>query len=223
MSQENRRHKRYEVADVEGRLAYNVGAKVLNISLTGMAIETRTMLQVGGDYSLRIPQKEGSLRVEADVKWCHLVGTDKLEDGEVLPRYKAGIDFRSILEDRAREMLDFIEKNVIVELDQRLFGRFQLEEDETVDLDADAEFAVRRISLSGMLIETELGLEPDQEIDLELRSNGVEPVIEARARVAHVDPEAPEEPGRIQFGVEFLDLSEDARRKIEAIIEGLLE
>ncbi|MDX1632046.1 MAG: PilZ domain-containing protein [Thermoanaerobaculia bacterium] len=222
MSRENRRHKRYEVQDVEGRLAYNVDAKVLNISLTGMAIETRTMLQIGGDYWLRIPQEDGSLRVKADVKWCHLVGTTKLEDGEVVPQYKAGIDFRSILEDKAREMLDFIEKNVIVELDQRLFGRFHLEEDETVDLDADAEFAVRKISLSGMLIETEFVPELDQVLDLELRTNGVEPVIEARARVAHVDREAAGA-DRIQVGVEFQDLSDEAREKIEHIIEGMLE
>lgn len=220
MERNNRRHKRYELEGVQGTLAYNLDAKVLNVSLTGMAIETRTMLKVGGNYHLKIAREGEPLRVKADVRWCHLVRTERLENGEVTPLYKAGIDFRSILDDKARQMLQFIEENIVVELDQRLFGRFHLAGDSSVDLDTDEEFTVRKISLSGMLIETGFTPRADQEFEIEIRPNG-EP-IEARIRVANVRQVSGEE-SRTEAGVEFLELGDVDRRRLEKVIERLLE
>ena len=216
-----RRHKRYDTQDVHGKLAYNLDARVLNISLTGMAIETSTLLKVGEDYSLKIPRPEGPLKVQADVKWCHLVRTERTDSGDVVSVYQAGIDFRSILDDKARQMLQFIEENVVVDLEKRLFGRFHLDDgDRSVDLDKDEEFRVRKISLSGMLIETELRPTPEAVYDIELRFNGSK--IDTRVRIAHVREHKTGE-GLAEVGVEFQELADDARAELEHFIEGLLE
>ena len=220
MEQNHRRHKRFEVEDVHGTLAHNLDARVLNISLTGMAIETRSLLKVGADYYLKIPQEGEPFRVKADVRWCHLVRTEHAASGEVVSVYKAGIDFRSILDEKALQMLEFIEQNVVVELDQRLFGRFHFASDENVDLDRDEPFTVRKLSLSGMLVETELVPTPDAVYEVEIRFNGAR--IDTTVRVAYVRPLDGED-GRVHVGMEFQGLSEDEGRKIESLIEGLLE
>jgi hypothetical protein len=117
-------------------------------------------------------------------------------------------------------MLEFIEQNVVVELDQRLFGRFHFASDENVDLDRDEPFTVRKLSLSGMLVETELVPTPDAVYEVEIRFNGAR--IDTTVRVAYVRPLDGED-GRVHVGMEFQGLSEAESRKIESLIEGLLE
>jgi hypothetical protein len=219
MSREQRRHKRYDVEDVRGSLAFNTEAELLNMSLTGMAISTRSMLRVGGTCTLRIPHGGNHLTVPARVMWCRLVGTERAASGEVAPVYQAGLDFRQILDEQAQQMLQLIESSVVVELERRLAGRFKVQVDGPVELQTSQEFEVRRISLSGMLIETALVPEVGAVFDLEIQPDGT--AIELRGRVAHVLPN-PNGEGS-QVGMEFLALSAEARRALEALIEAQLE
>ena len=128
MSHEPRRHRRYDVTDVRGSLLLSLDARILNMSLTGMAIETGSVLKVGGDYWLRLNQDEGPLRFKTNVKWCHLVRNERNAAGESHAVYHAGLDFRDGLDENARQVLTFLEKHIVVEVDRRLTGRFQLAE-----------------------------------------------------------------------------------------------
>jgi hypothetical protein len=219
MNREHRRHKRYDVNDVRGSLALNAEAELLNMSLTGMAIATRAMLKVGGKCTLRIPHQGGTLTVPADVKWCRLVSTERTASGDVVPVYQAGLDFRQILDEKARQMLELIESSIVVELERRLSGRFKVVVEGPVELRAWQPFEVRRISLSGMLIETDLIAEVGTVFDLEIEPDGTP--IELRGRVAHLRALAEGERG--ELGVEFLALSAESRRALEALIEAQLE
>lgn len=215
-----RRHKRYDVEDVTGSLMYHLDARVLNMSLTGMAIETASLLKVGGNYQLRIPHEDDVIRFTTDVRWCRLVRTQRGATGDSLPVYHAGLDFRGILDEKARQVLEFIERNVIVEVDRRIFGRFKLLENDELAIDASHEFLVHRISLSGMLIETDLSPAPDEVFAMEIRPNGSP--IEVRGRVANIAPVGDGDRSW-QLGIEFVKPSSESRRALEALIEGLLE
>src|SRR5262245_24226710 len=126
MSREARRHRRYDVADVHGSLLLSLDARILNMSLTGMLIETGSVLKVGGDYWLRLAQDDGPIRFKTNVKWCRLVRNEKDATGDVRAVYQAGLDFRDGLDENARQVLSFLEKHIVVELDRRLTGRFGL-------------------------------------------------------------------------------------------------
>ena len=216
-----RRHRRYDVEDVHGSLAYQMDAKVLNMSLTGMAMETGSMLKVGSNYRLQVPFDGEILDLPADVKWCHLVRTQVSDGGEVVPIYHAGIDFRSILDDKAREILAFIESHIIVDLEQRLFGRFKLVVDESVGLMEERDFQVRRISLSGMLIETGFSPQENELLNFEIQPDGF--TIELRGRVANSKQVSSGSEGLVEIGIEFVDLKPEQRRQLESFIESLLE
>ena len=217
----HRRHRRYDVEGVHGSLAYEMDAKVLNMSLTGMAMETAAMLKVGSNYRLQVPFEGDVLDLPADVKWCHLVRTEVNVAGEIVPVYQAGIDFRSILDEKARQILAFIESHIIVDLEQRLFGRFRLEEGHSVSLAQDREFQVRRISLSGMLIETSFSPELEEVLDLEMEPGDL--VVEVHGRVANIKRFESGEDSLAEVGIEFLHLSPEQRRSLESFIESLLE
>src|SRR5687768_11457970 len=125
MSREARRFRRYDVADVRGSLLLSLDPRILNMSLTGMAIETGSVLKVGGDYWLRVSPQDGvPLRFKTHVKWCRLVRNERHAGGDVRAVYQAGLDFRDGLDDNARQVLSFLEQNIVVELDRRLTGGF---------------------------------------------------------------------------------------------------
>lgn len=218
-----RRHKRYDVDGVKGTLFYELDAEILNMSLTGLAIETSSMLKVGRRYRLRIEGDESDdLRLDLDVKWCHLVDTEE-HGTDVRPVYHAGFDFRDVLDEKARQILRFLEGHVIVEMEQRIFGRFVLEEEaqDEIQVAADRRFVVRRISLSGMLIVTDLVPELDRTVGLEIELP--EHRLEASGRIAYIEPEAAIKEEDIAVGVEFRDMEENHRAALEAFIEDQIE
>ena len=216
---EKRRFKRYDVAGVGGTLVLNYEAKVLNLSLTGLLVSTHVALRSGTRYALRVPDGgggDGVLRFEAVVQWCKLVGTEKNAAGEMGPLYHSGLDFRDQLDQRARELLTFIEDHVVVDLERRIAGRFTVRQDTALDVGARGDFVARRLSRSGMLIETDLVPEPGARLELEVRHE--RHPWRASARVAHVSAHG----DKSELGIEFLDLDPPAIAAVEAIIEEVL-
>lgn len=220
MTREQRRHKRYEVLDVRGSMAQNLEGELLNMSLTGLAVATRSLLKVGGKCRIRLAHRDLRLGLPAQIQWCRLVHTERTPTGELVPVYHSGLDFREALDGNTRELLTLIESCIVVEMERRLVGRFKVDLEEPVRLRTSYEFEVRRISLSGMKIETGFVPEVGAEHDLEIRSDGT--LIEARGRIAHVQ-EIPGDEERSVVGVELMGLSAESRRALEALIEAQIE
>jgi hypothetical protein len=220
MAREKRRHKRYEVREVRGSLAQNVEAELLNMSLTGLALSAPAMFRVGGKCRLHLNHGGTTLALSAEVKWCRLVQTHRTASGDVVPEYHAGLDFRDSLDQSAKQLLALIESSVVVELERRLAGRFKVTLEDPVQVRTSYEFEVRKISLSGMAIETEMVPEPGKVYDLEIHPDGTP--LEARGRIAQVE-RISEGAERARVGVEFVELSAESRRALEALIEEQLE
>jgi hypothetical protein len=216
--EDKRRFKRYDVEGIEGTLVLNFEARVLNLSLTGLQLSTSTALRSGTRYALRVPSPQGELRFHATVRWCRLTGTEKNARDEFVPVYHAGLDFRDELDQQARELLSFIESHVVVELERRLAGRFTVSEDTSLEIGARGDFVARRLSRSGMLIETDLVPEKGALLSLEVRHD--RHPWKAGARVAYVGTR-PNGEGA-ELGIEFVDLSAPAVIAVEAVIEEVL-
>ena len=223
MSHELRRHRRYDVLDVRGSLLVSLDARILNMSLTGMAIETGSLLKVGGSYWLRLPQDGETLRFKTDVMWCRLVRNERTAEGDSRAVYHAGLDFRGGLDDNARQLLTFLEQHIVVELDRRLTGRFQLANPRTATIAVRHDFEVRRLSLGGMLVETVWDPPVDTRLDLEV--NTAKGTVRCNGRVRSVSPVSgdPNAPPSFALGLEFLDLAAEDRKTIGALLETLLE
>ena len=216
--EDKRRFKRYDVEGIEGTLVLNFEAKVINLSLTGLQLSTETALHSGTRYFLRVPSTGGDLRFHATVRWCRLVGTEKNARDEVVPVYHAGLDFRDELDQQARELLSFIESHVVVELERRLAGRFTVSADTALEIGARGEFVARRLSRSGMLIQTDVVPEKGALLSLEVRHE--RHPWKTGARVAYVSPNA--DGAGAELGIEFVDLSPPAATAVDAVIEEVL-
>ncbi len=217
--QRKRRHHRYDVRGVRGTLVFPMQVKVLNMSLTGLAIESRKALEIGKKYDLKLHNGRETIDINVDVQWCHLVRTERTGTSEVRPVYQAGLDFRHVLGYQARELLTFLEHNVVVDMERRIFGRFKLGLGESVGLDAHHDFLVRKLSFSGMLIETDVMPEVGTAFDMEMDPETLR--LKTRGKVIHAAP-LRQKPG-CQAGIQFQDMPPESRQTLKQLIEGLLE
>jgi len=202
---EQRRYPRYEVAGLGGHLVVPIHIRVINVSLGGMALETNSYLQFGRAYTLKLEGGEQSLSLTGTVAWCSLRKTTKSPDGEFLPVYRAGLRFEALSGERSRDLWDLIRSHALVEIEDSVLGRFR------VDLPADAQmgssydFAVRKLSLSGLLIETDYEPDLNASFDLQIRLGPRR--WRTRARVASIPRAGRKSAGVLtQVGLEFCKL-----------------
>ncbi len=216
--EERRRALRYPVEDVRGTLVVTASAKILNMSLTGMAVESNANLRVGRSYVLRLTHGEAvGPELSGTVVWCHLRATRPVDAGNRAPIYEAGLQFDRMLTGAAHELLSFLRATAILTMQQRLMGRFRINLEESVDLNAECELVVKMLSASGMLFETDVSPEPGAFLDLRLQLG--ESTIWARCRVASVHDVGEQDKRRITaVGVEFVNLTPADRSTLDEYI-----
>ena len=136
--------------------------------------------------------------------------------------YQAGIALDKVFTERSAELLEFLRRNVIVELESRIFGRFSVESEDPVTLESQEDFVVKQLSLSGMLIATESLHEPEAVYELEIRLNGE--LFRSRARIVHVEEAGVvgERPS-FMMGVEFLQPATEQLQLLEDFIQAELK
>jgi len=140
----------------------------------------------------------------------------------VVPVYSAGIAFDDILTTTAEELHVFMEKNVILDLKERIFGRLKVETASEIDLETDSKFLVKQLSASGMLIITELPPKPESIVELELQLN--DHSFECTGRVVYAaEVDLVEEELRYRVGVEFLRPRKEQLQILENFIRNELE
>lgn len=220
---ERRRSPRYPVEGVQGTLHISTGAKILNMSLTGMAVETDTQMRVSRSYSLALRHgEEFVVRLSGTVVWCHLRTLRKTESGETKSVYHAGFRFDDTLTDRAIELTHFLEATAVIAVEQRISGRFKLKFAKPVDLDTAYRFTVKTISASGVLIETDVPAAVGTVFDMETDLHGV--TLEARGRVANSREVSDAQQGRVSLlGIEFVQMQDRDRRALEEFIASHLQ
>lgn len=219
---DRRKYKRYETTNVHGSLLFRSQVDVLNISLTGLAVESGERLDVDREYHLRIEHDEEILELTGKVIWCQLVSTRDAE-GDIVPIYRAGLEFPNVLREGAQPIRRFIEHNAILTLDQRIFGRFEFRTDGRVDVDTQYDFLVKSLSLSGMRIETEIMAAPQSVFDM--RIDFPESSVDLKGRVVHTRP-VNNFKGKhplTEIGIEFSDVPQESREILAGYIREELE
>lgn len=220
-TESRRRYPRYEVVGLGGNLVVPMEVRVLNLSLGGMAVETHDYLRFGRQYSVNLDHEGRRVTLVATVAWCKLKGTRRQSSGEVAPVYRAGLRFQVLSGERLQELWKIIRGHAVVEVDDSVFGRFAPEQPKVVELDSDYRFSVRKLSLSGMLIETDFVPELDSLLPLEVLLP--ESRWEAVARVASVPNLGRRSIGEpTQVGVEFCGLDRRRRSELRSYLEGYL-
>jgi len=88
-----RQYARYSVEGAFARLASPMDVKILNLSRTGIALETTQPLLVGEQYVLDMEQRGRSITLEVRVRWCLPMGSYRTPAGRDVGLFRAGGSF----------------------------------------------------------------------------------------------------------------------------------
>jgi hypothetical protein len=216
--EEKRRHKRFSVKGIHGNLLYPEDVKVLDISIDGAAIETTKWPDLKREYTLKIKNKEVILKLRGRIVWAILTSPQKISSDVVIPIYRAGMRFNNdTLSENTTRLINFIEENKIKKLEKRLVGvRFKIATPENIQLDYPYKYEVKRMSLSGMLIEIENALDLNSRYDIELFIN--ENVVKVEGRVANCTEIKMESGAVYDIGIEFVKLPDNDKELLKKFL-----
>jgi hypothetical protein len=217
-----RRNKRHVVEGMEGNVLYTSDIEVLNLSIDGAAIETAKRLELNREYTFKLKYHDSFISLRGRVVWAILVSKVDKNNGAVTPVYRAGIKFADTLSEKANMLLQFIEDNRIKKRENRLGGvRFNISSTEHMKVDLPHEYKVIKISLSGMLVETECPLVIESHYNIELFINDHN--LKIVGRVAYSREVVVDNAVNYEIGIEFFEISEDDERILQEFMDTLEE
>ncbi len=207
--------------DVRANLMLPLDVRVVDMSLTGLRIESPLALGTGGRYNLTLRREHEMIQLHTDLQWCRLARTEPDSMGEAAPIYEVGFDFSEELSQKARELLGFLQHNVVIELERReAFGYCRLAHEAPEDARYQ-EFLVKQLSFSGMLIETYPLLEVDIDYEMELHLDHMK--LSTLGKVIHAESVARGGEPVCEAGIAFSDLAPEAQQMLEEMVANFLE
>jgi len=221
--EERRAHKRYSVDNmsVRGNILAVSEIEILNISLSGIAIRCDKRIDLNREYTLNLGYEGKVITIRGRVVWSMITGSRLNLLGETIPIYTAGMEFVDVMSEKMSELLDFIESHKI-KGDKRLSGvRFKIKSPEAARLDYPYSYKVKKISLSGMLIETDRSFDIGEKFPVELFL--VEKRFHCLGRVASCSKVPMESPPRFDIGIAFLDVSDEDKAILQGFIDTLTD
>ncbi|HXY53635.1 MAG TPA: PilZ domain-containing protein [Nitrospirota bacterium] len=223
MMQDKRRHKRFrlDVVEINGKMILAQKVEIIDISQGGIALKTDRRLNVGKEYLITLGDKRSHIDVKGIVVRCELSNIEKRSNGEQIPMYAAGMMFKDVPLDKITDLLNSVDKHkkeALVIVDRRLAVRFYITTPWEKILSFPAQFKVKDISLSGMLIQTEDALGMGCMIPMGLSLKADNPVSFI-GKVASCRSAGDKEKAFYEIGVEFTDLTDEGRTLLKQFID----
>ncbi len=224
--QDKRRHKRFrlDLMGINGKMILADRVEIIDISLGGVALKTDRRLNVGKEYLIKLGDKGKSIDVKGIVVRCELSTIEERSNGARVSIYTAGMMFKDVSPDAIADFLKSIEQDkkeaMPVMVDRRLTVRFYITTPWEKTLCFPAEFKVKEISLSGMLIQTDQALETESMIPMGLSLKADNPV-NFIGRVASCRMTEDKGAAHYEIGVEFKDLTDTDRTSLKTFIDYL--
>ncbi len=87
-----RQARRFHAGQISFR-SPRLDARLVNLSTIGAAIETSDPPRIGAEVLCELETEQSSALIPGQVRWCRLGSTASDEAGDVIPVYRAGIQF----------------------------------------------------------------------------------------------------------------------------------
>jgi c-di-GMP-binding flagellar brake protein YcgR len=222
--QDKRRYKRFtlKVLEVTGKMVLASEVEVVDISIGGISIKANRRLNIGGEYSLKLEDRNTAISLRGTVMWSSLSETKSGRAGEAIPIYKAGLKFTNISAEKITELLNFIEDHKKEEIysmgSSRLNIRFHIDDAKRTVLNFPETFKVKKISPGGMLIESAAALEIEGRMPMELLLHN-DKAVKFVGRIASCKTVEGVAEKLWDVGIEFLDLTDRDRDTLKSFVD----
>jgi len=235
MTKERRNFPRFtvDVMDIHGKMLFANDVTILDISMGGVLLKADRRLNIGRDYTMKLESKGKILNIQGTVVRSMLSESRKDEKGEIVPIYTAGMHFINLSNEKMSEVRHFIREHMMDEKDMerfdenmfqmsglRLYVRFNVAEPEKAVLHIQDSYTVKRISLSGMLIESSNYLEIEDNVPMEMTLPN-DTVLVFLGRVVRCQLKPSETGETYKVGIEFIEMSEHDKELLSDFIASL--
>jgi hypothetical protein len=225
---DRRLHQRVttDVQDMHGKSAYAKVVRILNMSVSGILLETDARLDLRDTCILKMKGKGRVLNVKSVVIWSLLDRRIKTLRGNFVSIYKAGLKFLNISREKMKEIIGFIENHkqkVDIQRDiftvngLRLHMRFQIETPEKANLICRQDYRIKNLSLGGMFIKSKNSLDIGKKLSLEIYRSTSKP-IKVSGRVVSCILIKESDYAHYDIGIEFLGMLERDREMLNEVI-----
>jgi hypothetical protein len=219
-----RRHKRYylDLSDLKGKMSLSDKVEILDIGLGGVSFKADRRLNPGREYLIKLQDEGKTLNVTGTIVRSELKGIEARDNGESVAIYAAGMQFKDGSEGQVADFLKSIVRNrketaPLLE-ERRLNVRFQITDLNKHILSYPANFNVKTISLSGMLIQTDQALGVESNVPMELSLNDSISVIFI-GRIVSCHMKENKEQIHYDIGLEFTDLTDRDKTLLQTFID----
>jgi hypothetical protein len=225
---QKRRYPRFlvEGMDIRSKMIFAEPVHLSNISVGGACIITKMPLNTDNNVLIRINRDRIRRPLLGTIIWESQSGGIPYRENKSLPLYRAGIQFKGITPETLVQLKDFMrisgvpEEKPYVETYKPNALRYVITREEGAILNYPATYTVKKISLSGMLIEANCKLEVEQKypMALFLPSEGT---VKFNGRIASQIP-IPGRESSFDTGIEFCNLIEHEKTRLKRFITSLL-
>ena len=170
-----RKHKRFRlnVLDLSSKLSMVGAVDIINISAGGVAIKADRKLNIGKECLLALKHRGKNINIQGVVVRSELSGIAERPDGERATIYSAGIVFKDDSTGSVKRFLDSVEQDEKTQVFEKAGWyycdiMFCITTPSEHVLSLPAQFTIKEISLSGVIIRTQHLLKPDSVVLLEL-------------------------------------------------------
>jgi len=178
-----RKHKRFklDLLDLSSKISLVGKVELIDISLSGVALKADRKLNIGKECLMMLGYEGKHINVKGIVVRSELSGIEERADGGNVTIYSAGILFKDEFAGTVKDFLDSIENNKKTPVPEQAGWfysniRFSITTPNEKVLNLPAEFHVKEISQSGVIIQTAHQLKKDSMVLLELSLNSCDPV-----------------------------------------------
>jgi len=225
--QNQRKHKRLKLrlTNIESKVNLVGKVDIVDMSLGGVLLKTEGKLTIGRECSIVFGYRGTQYPVKGMVVRSELSGINERSPNKSVSLYLIGIMFKDESAGTVRDFLDSIEQGKKVELPATANWRFRdvqfnLTTPSEKVLEFPAQFTIRDISKSGVIIQTGQHLNLDCMILLELSLDAAAPVS-FMGRVVSCRTSRDRGQEGYAVGVEFSDLTDRAQTVLLQFMESL--
>jgi Tfp pilus assembly protein PilZ len=221
-----KQHKksRLNIAELDGKMFLTDNVEILTISFGGVSLKTERALAIGKEYLITLIDRGRWITVKGIVVRSASGGTEERRNGERAALYTAGMRFEDGQRDEIAAFLNVIGQNKIPEarvaVERRRAARFHVTFPLDTMLSHSAQFKVKKISLSGMLVQSDQALEIHSIIPMGL-SLDADDQVNFNGRVASCRMTGDRRQAHCEIEVEFSGLTDTDRALLKTFIDSL--
>jgi Tfp pilus assembly protein PilZ len=217
-----RRYKRYVVEgmEIQAKMVFAEIVELFNVSTGGACIITTKIVRPGDNIVLRITDENMNRPLKCTIIW------EKEAEDDTKARlgifHKAGLQFKGVAPDTLIQLKDYMRGSGVPD-DKKLEDaykssalRFKVYKNEKAVMSYPLNYPVKKISLGGMLVETDHEFQVEQRYPMAIYLDNHP--IKFQGRIASQIPIKKDQMHNYDIGIEFLNLAAHDKTRLNKFI-----